>query len=81
MQTDKTLTCSYQVIDNYDYVNCLYYDGSVGLCSFDNCPRKVWQMRRILKQATNGLKLNLSGFMAVMPLLEGFNFVQFKGSR
>jgi prepilin-type processing-associated H-X9-DG protein len=81
MQTTKTLICSFQIIDDHGDVNCLYCDGSVGLCSFENCPRKVWQMRRILKQAANGLRLNLSGFMAIMPLLEGFNFVQFKGSR
>jgi prepilin-type processing-associated H-X9-DG protein len=81
MQTTKTLICSFQIIDSHGGINCLYCDGSVGLCSFDNCPRKIWQMRRILKQATNGLRLNLSGFMAIMPLLEGFNFVQFKGSR
>jgi prepilin-type processing-associated H-X9-DG protein len=81
MQTAKTLICSFQVIDDHGGINCLYCDGSVGLCSFDNCPRKIWQMRRILKQAANGLKLNLSGFMAIMPILEGFNFVQFKASR
>jgi len=70
----KSKICAFQIFDNYGYINCTYCDGSVGLCSFDNCPRKIWQMRRILKQVANGLKLNLSGFMAVMPLLEGFEF-------
>jgi len=56
------LSCPHQIVDNYGYVCCLFFDGSVGLCNFANCPRKIWQIRRILNQ------VKLKGLMALMPL-------------
>ncbi|MEM3579329.1 MAG: hypothetical protein QXL54_03790 [Candidatus Bathyarchaeia archaeon] len=29
-------------------------DGSVGLCNFQFCPRKLWQIRMVMRQAFNG---------------------------
>jgi len=63
------LSCPHQIVDNYGYVCCLFFDGSVGLCSFENCPRKIWQIRRILNQVkVYGLHIQLKGLMALMPL-------------
>jgi len=68
----KTLVCCYQIVDNYGYINCLYCDGSVGVCSFDNCPNRLWAIRMVLWHASRGgLKIKLQGLMARM-LLEGF---------
>jgi len=61
--------CPFQVIDNRGYRNCCYYDGSIGLCAFDNCPNKVWALRLVLHIAVNGgLRIKLRGLMARMPL-------------
>lgn len=43
--------CEFQVCDNKGMLNCLAIDGSVGQCSFALCPRWLWQMRKVLRQA------------------------------
>jgi prepilin-type processing-associated H-X9-DG protein len=63
--------CKYQIIDNLGYANCAYYDGSVGLCTFDNCPHHIWAIRLVLYFATyGGLKIKLRGLMAQMPFVK-----------
>ena len=47
--------CNFQIIDNHGRLNCTAIDGSIGLCSFELCPRQMWQLRHILKQAARRL--------------------------
>jgi hypothetical protein len=67
----RSFFCPHQVLDNKGLVNCTYFDGSVGLCTYDNCPNKLWALRLILHHATyGGLRIKLRGLMAEMPLLK-----------
>jgi hypothetical protein len=67
----KQFFCQYQTLDNKGLVNCTYFDGSIGLCTFDNCPNKLWALRLILHHATNGgLRIKLRGLMAEMPFVK-----------
>ncbi|MGB9676118.1 MAG: hypothetical protein ACPL0C_02890 [Candidatus Bathyarchaeales archaeon] len=63
------LLCNFQTVDNHGLINCLYFDGSIGYCNFELCPRKCWQIRRILRQACEGgLKIKLKGLMGWLTL-------------
>jgi len=69
IEAEMRCLCQYQVIDNRGLVNCCYFEGSIGLCTYNNCPRKIWAMRLVLNHASHGgLKIKLKGLMAKMPL-------------
>jgi len=69
VQKQVQKVCQFQILDNHGVLNCTYNDGSIGLCCFKLCPRRLWQMRRILNQAFNGsLKIHC-GFNPVLMKL------------
>ncbi|MBW2674589.1 MAG: hypothetical protein JRD89_14460 [Deltaproteobacteria bacterium] len=56
--------CPYAVRDQRGDLNCLFYDGSVGYCSPDLCPRLNMRRRRRSSSSGGGIDralLRLSG--------------------